>query len=75
MARCSDLLLRLASADRGIATDHCVKATARDGVRAGFAVRVLLDCTAGVAADTTSTAISELRQAGVALSGKPVVLA
>ncbi|MBB6421516.1 isochorismatase family protein [Streptomyces sp. AK010] len=59
----------------GIATDHCVKATALDGVRAGFAVRVLLDYTAGVAADTTSTAIIELRQAGVALSGKPVVLA
>ncbi|WP_411125321.1 isochorismatase family protein [Streptomyces sp. x-19] len=59
----------------GIATDHCVKATALDGVRAGFAVRVLLDYTAGVAADTTSTAISELRQAGVMLSGEPVVLA
>ena len=59
----------------GIATDHCVKATALDGVRAGFAVRVLLDYTAGVATDTTSTAISELRQAGVALSGEPVVLA
>lgn len=59
----------------GIATDHCVKATALDGVRAGFEVRVLLDYTAGVAADTTSTAITELRQAGVALSGKPVVLA
>lgn len=59
----------------GIATDHCVKATALDGVRAGFAVQVLLDYTAGVAADTTSTAISELRQAGVALSGEPVVLA
>ncbi|MFE1774724.1 isochorismatase family protein [Streptomyces sp. NPDC059008] len=59
----------------GIATDHCVKATALDGVRAGFAVRVLLDYTAGVAADTTSTAISELRRAGVTLSGEPVVLA
>ncbi|WEB41717.1 isochorismatase family protein [Streptomyces yunnanensis] len=58
----------------GIATDHCVKATALDGVRAGFAVRVLLDYTAGVAAETTSTAISELRHAGVALSGEPVVL-
>ncbi|MGG2464704.1 isochorismatase family protein [Streptomyces sp. RGM 3693] len=59
----------------GIATDHCVKATALDGARAGFAVRVLLDYTAGVAADTTSTAISELRRAGVTLSGEPVVLA
>ncbi|MFF9346986.1 isochorismatase family protein [Streptomyces sp. NPDC014734] len=59
----------------GIATDHCVKATALDGVRAGFAVRVLLDYTAGVAADSTTTAMSELRRAGVALSGEPVVIA
>ncbi|MFJ9680080.1 isochorismatase family protein [Streptomyces sp. NPDC101194] len=59
----------------GIATDHCVKATALDGVRAGFEVQVLLDYTAGVAADTTGTALTEMRRAGVALSGKPVVLA
>ncbi|MEV4285994.1 isochorismatase family protein [Nonomuraea bangladeshensis] len=57
----------------GIATDHCVKATALDGARAGFTVRVLLDYTAGVAADTTRTALDELRGAGVALSGEPVV--
>ncbi|MGW2150027.1 isochorismatase family protein [Nonomuraea bangladeshensis] len=57
----------------GIATDHCVKATALDGARAGFTVRVLLDYTAGVAADTTRTALEELRGAGVALSGEPVV--
>ncbi|MBB3724610.1 nicotinamidase/pyrazinamidase [Nonomuraea dietziae] len=57
----------------GIATDHCVKATALDGARVGFTVRVLLDYTAGVAADTTRTALDELRQAGVALSGEPVV--
>ncbi|AVZ71580.1 nicotinamidase [Streptomyces lunaelactis] len=59
----------------GIATDHCVKATALDGVRAGFTVRVLLDYTAGVAADTTRTAIAELRRAGVKLSGEPVIAA
>ncbi|MFE2936852.1 isochorismatase family protein [Streptomyces sp. NPDC059278] len=59
----------------GIATDHCVKATALDGVRAGFTVRVLLDYTAGVAADTTRTAVAELRRAGVELSGEPVVAA
>ncbi|WP_406405074.1 isochorismatase family protein [Streptomyces sp. NBC_00879] len=59
----------------GIATDHCVKATALDGVRAGFTVRVLLDYTAGVATDTTRTALAELRRAGVALSGEPVVAA
>ncbi|MEU5538389.1 isochorismatase family protein [Streptomyces sp. NPDC020362] len=58
----------------GIATDHCVKATALDGAKAGFAVRVLLDYTAGVAADTTEKAIDELRGAGVALTGEPVVL-
>ncbi|OLZ64716.1 nicotinamidase [Streptomyces sp. IMTB 2501] len=58
----------------GIATDHCVKATALDGAKAGFAVRVLLDYTAGVAADTTDKAIDELRKAGVALTGEPVVL-
>lgn len=58
----------------GIATDHCVKATALDGVRAGFTVRVLLDYTAGVAADSTRTALDELRRAGVELSGEPVVV-
>jgi nicotinamidase/pyrazinamidase len=57
----------------GIATDYCVKATALDAVRAGFTVRVLLDYTAGVAADTTSTALDELHRAGVTLSGEPVV--
>ncbi|MFJ5118068.1 isochorismatase family protein [Kitasatospora sp. NPDC088548] len=58
----------------GIATDNCVKATALDGVRAGFAVHVLLDYTAGIAADSTDRAITELRRAGVVLSGEPVVL-
>ena len=33
----------------GIATDHCVRATALDAVREGFATTVLLDLTAGVA--------------------------
>jgi len=58
----------------GIATDHCVKATALDGVREGFDVRVLLDYTAGVAAGTTRSALDELHRAGVALSGEPVVI-
>ncbi|MBO1415125.1 isochorismatase family protein, partial [Streptomyces sp. FH025] len=59
----------------GIATDHCVKATALDAVKAGFATRVLLDYTAGVAADTTTSALGELRDAGVDLTGTPVVRA
>ncbi|MFG2196282.1 isochorismatase family protein [Streptomyces sp. NPDC048639] len=57
----------------GIATDHCVRATALDGVREGFAVHVLLDLTAGVSDITTQKALDELRAAGVELSGKPVV--
>lgn len=56
----------------GIATDHCVRATALDAVREGFATHVLLDLTAGVAEDTTSRAIEEMRAAGAELSGKPV---
>ena len=35
----------------GIATDHCVKATALDGVQAGYSVTVLRDLTVGVAED------------------------
>lgn len=57
----------------GIATDHCVRATALDAVREGFTTHVLLDLTAGVAAATTERALAELREAGVALAGKPVV--
>jgi nicotinamidase/pyrazinamidase len=57
----------------GIATDHCVRATALDAVRAGFATRVLLDLTAGVAEPTTRAALDELRAAGVDLVGVPWV--
>ncbi|MFH8370308.1 isochorismatase family protein [Streptomyces sp. NPDC018031] len=57
----------------GIATDHCVRATALDAAREGFTTRVLLDLTAGVSAGTTERALEELRRSGVELSGKPVV--
>jgi nicotinamidase/pyrazinamidase len=57
----------------GIATDHCVRATALDSVREGFRTQVLLDLTAGVADATTERALEEMREAGVELSGKPVV--
>jgi nicotinamidase/pyrazinamidase len=57
----------------GIATDHCVRATALDAASYGFATTVLLDLTAGVAAATTSSALSDLRGAGVTLVGEPVV--
>lgn len=52
----------------GIATDHCVRATALDAVREGFTTTVLVDLTAGVAPDTTAAALAELRAAGVTLS-------
>ncbi|MER6606667.1 isochorismatase family protein [Streptomyces sp. NPDC000927] len=57
----------------GIATDHCVRATALDAVREGFTTHVLLDLTAGVAEETTGRALEELRRAGVQLTGEPVV--
>ena len=59
----------------GIATDHCVRATALDAAREGFTTRVLLDLTAGVAKETTETALEQLQAAGVLLTGTPVVLA
>jgi nicotinamidase/pyrazinamidase len=58
----------------GIATDHCVRATAGDGARAGFATRVLLGLTAGVAPDTTARALTEMHDAGAELTGTPVLL-
>ncbi|MET8896403.1 isochorismatase family protein [Streptomyces albogriseolus] len=57
----------------GIAADHCVRATALDAVREGFRTQVLLDLTAGVSPETTERALEEMREAGVELSGKPVV--
>jgi nicotinamidase/pyrazinamidase len=57
----------------GIATDHCVRATALDAIAAGFATRVLLPMTAGVARPTTESALREMRNAGVVLEGDPVL--
>lgn len=57
----------------GIATDHCVRATAVDAASAGFATTVLLDLTAGVSAATTMSALEQLRAAGVTLTGTPMV--
>jgi nicotinamidase/pyrazinamidase len=53
----------------GIATDHCVRATALDAVAEGFATRVLLHLTAGVAPASTDAALEQLRSAGVELEG------
>lgn len=52
----------------GIATDHCVRATALDAAAEGFATTVLLDLTTGVAPDTTDAALRQLAVAGVRVS-------
>ncbi|MCE7006554.1 isochorismatase family protein [Kibdelosporangium philippinense] len=57
----------------GIATDHCVRATALDAARAGLATRVLLELTAGVAQPTVDSALGQLRDAGAELVGTPRV--
>jgi len=54
----------------GIATDYCVRATADDAVRAGFATRVLVGLTAAVHPDTGRAALAALRESGVQLAGR-----
>jgi nicotinamidase/pyrazinamidase len=48
----------------GIATDYCVRATALDGLKAGFKVNVLPDLMAGVAEDSSKAALDEMVAAG-----------
>ena len=51
----------------GLATDHCVRATALDARLEGFETRVLTGMCAGVAPETTAAALDEMRAAGVTL--------
>ena len=51
----------------GIATDYCVRATALDAVREGFATRLLPDLCAGVAADSAAAALQEMADAGISV--------
>jgi nicotinamidase/pyrazinamidase len=48
----------------GLATDHCVRATALDAVQAGYGVTVLADLTRGVNEDRSADALDELEAAG-----------
>lgn len=55
----------------GLATDHCVRATAIDASDAGYEVRVLTNLTAGVAEGSIDVALDEMEDAGVMLSEWP----
>ncbi len=51
----------------GIATDHCVRASALDAKQLGISTRVITSLTAGVDAKTTEAAIDEMVDAGVSV--------
>lgn len=51
----------------GIATDYCVRATTLDAVTNGFNVRLLQHLCAGVAPQTSQSALEEMQTAGVQL--------
>ena len=53
----------------GIATDHCVRATALDAAAAGFRTTVLLDLTAAVSPDRLDATLAQLAAAGVEVRG------
>ena len=52
----------------GLATDHCVLASALDALGAGFTVRVLTDLVAGVAPESSATALERLGSAGATVT-------
>ena len=49
----------------GIATEHCVRATALDAVNAGYNTTVLRDYIAGIDQDAANEALEELEDAGI----------
>jgi nicotinamidase/pyrazinamidase len=51
----------------GIATDHCVRASALDAIEHGRHVRILTDLVAGVAEESSEAALAELAHAGASL--------
>lgn len=52
----------------GIATDHCVRATALDALREGFRVRVVTDLCAGITPESVEAALRELTEAGAEIT-------
>ena len=60
----------------GLTTDYCVKETATDAVKAGFAVTVIEDCTRAVDVEPGdgARAISQMRNAGAKLENSSSVI-
>lgn len=58
----------------GLATDHCVRASALDALEHGQHVRVLTDLIAGVAAGPSDAALAELAHAGAALASSDAIV-
>jgi len=52
----------------GIATDHCVRASALDALAHGLHVRILTDLIVGVGAESSEAALAELAHAGAELT-------
>jgi nicotinamidase/pyrazinamidase len=53
----------------GLATDYCVYNTAKDAIRLGYRIHLILSCVRGVAPDTTKTAIDTMSKQGVKIYG------
>ncbi|MDR6867629.1 nicotinamidase/pyrazinamidase [Microbacterium resistens] len=51
----------------GLATDHCVRASALDAIAHGVHVRILTDLVAGVGVESSAAALAELAHAGAEL--------
>jgi nicotinamidase/pyrazinamidase len=54
----------------GLATDYCVKATAIDAVAAGYTVTVIEGLSKGVAPETTTQALEEMKTRGIIVEAK-----
>jgi len=57
----------------GLATDHCVRASALDALEHGQHVRVLTDLVAGVAPESSEAALAEVAHAGAVLATSAAV--
>ncbi|RNE62626.1 isochorismatase family protein [Cryobacterium tepidiphilum] len=58
----------------GLATDHCVRASALDAIEHGQHVRILIDLIAGVAPEPSERALAELAHAGAELGASAVLV-